>query len=105
MTEDSSVKKVRRIFAEFGDNLVVLRKRAGMTQSELADTIGLSRVMICNIEVGKNGASIETILKICAVLKCTPNDMFPKVPKVEIKNVITDRRIVVKKSLSAKFKW
>lgn len=98
-------KRVDKVLSDFGDNVLTYRKKAELTQEELAGAIGLSRVMIANIEAGINRTTIEHILRICAVLKVTPNDLFPAVPDVTVKTVIVSRRVVEKKSLKANYKW
>jgi transcriptional regulator with XRE-family HTH domain len=98
-------KRVDSVLAAFGDNLLTYRKKADMTQEELAGAIGLSRVMVANMEAGINRTTIEHILRICAVLKVTPNELLPPVPKVTMKKVVIARRVVEKQSINAKFKW
>lgn len=103
--DEKKPKGTNRILAVFGDNLLRFRKKSDLTQQELAGAVGLSRVMIANLEAGINATSIEHLLKICAVLKVTPNEILPAVPKVTLKKVVIGRRIVKKESLTADFKF
>lgn len=55
--------KVSDVRIQIGQMLRNLRKRERMSQQELADRIGVSRVTVYNIETGKN-ANIDTWLLI-----------------------------------------
>jgi transcriptional regulator with XRE-family HTH domain len=46
-----------------GDLVKLLRKREGLTQEQLAEKLGFSRLTIQNLESGKN-ATIDTLLKV-----------------------------------------
>ena len=52
------------------------RLAAGMTQKQLADALGMSRVQITNIEKKATQTTIKTLLKMCDVLGVTPNDLL-----------------------------
>jgi transcriptional regulator with XRE-family HTH domain len=113
MTNDSGVgggrkkapKRVDSVLVAFGDNLLRFRKKASLTQEELAGAIGLCRVAIANMEAGNSRTTIEHILRLCAVLKVTPNELLPPIPKITMKKVVIARRVVEKQSIEAKFKW
>lgn len=54
-----------------------LRKRAGMTQRQLADAVGVDPSTIRNWE--RNRAFIETLVKVsrlCDVLECDTSDLY-----------------------------
>ena len=42
-----------RVHERFGTNVRIRRLRAGLTQDQLASTIGLSRTSVANIEQGR----------------------------------------------------
>jgi DNA-binding XRE family transcriptional regulator len=48
--------------------LRALRVVAGMTQEEVARLVGVSRATIANVETGKFGLSVETLLGYAAVV-------------------------------------
>jgi DNA-binding XRE family transcriptional regulator len=52
------------------------RLASGMTQKQLADAVGISRVQITNIETKSTQTTIQTILKMCDVFCVTPNDLL-----------------------------
>ncbi len=60
-------------FNTIGNKLLQLRKRVGLTQSELAEKAGLSDRTYADIERGSVNMRIETVLKICEALQITPD--------------------------------
>ena len=52
------------------------RTRAGLSQQELADKLGVSRQTINAIEKGDYNPTIKLCLGICRVLGLTLNDLF-----------------------------
>lgn len=65
-------------FHEIGNKLLLIRKRAGMTQAEVAEAAGLSDRTYAEIERGTVNMRIETILRICKVLHITPDEILTK---------------------------
>jgi len=61
----------------FGEMLRDQRKRADMTQGELAKAIGLERTSVTNIEAGLQAINIGTLVRICEVLGITPAQIVP----------------------------
>ena len=59
-----------------GNNLLAIRKKAGLTQGEVAEAADLSDRTYADIERGTVNMRIETILKICEALKITPDDIL-----------------------------
>lgn len=60
-------------FRMIGNKLLAVRKRAGLTQSEVAEAAGLSDRTYADIERGTVNMRIETMLRICGVLHITPD--------------------------------
>ena len=60
--------EVRGLRKVVGGNISRLRRRKGMSQSVLAETTGLTRGSVCNIEVGRQRAQIETLYAIAEAL-------------------------------------
>lgn len=60
-------------FRTIGNKLLAIRKKAGLTQSEVADAANLSDRTYADIERGTVNMRIETILKICEALNITPD--------------------------------
>lgn len=63
-------------FRRIGNKLHIIRKRAGMTQAEVAEAAGMSDRTYADIERGTVNMRIETILRICNVLHITPDSIL-----------------------------
>lgn len=59
-----------------GNRLHAIRKKEGLTQSDVAELAGLSDRTYADIERGSVNMRIETILKICNALHITPDDIL-----------------------------
>jgi len=58
------------------NNLESIQKSAGLTQKDLSDLAGVSRVSINAIENGVYVPSTVLALKIAKTLKCSVEDLF-----------------------------
>jgi len=56
-----------------GNKLLAIRKKAGLTQQEVAEAAGLSDRTYADIERGTVNMRTETILRICNALHVTPD--------------------------------
>ena len=65
-------------FSDIGNKLLAIRKRAGLTQVEVAEAAGLSNRTYADIERGTVNMRIETILRICDALHITPDEILTK---------------------------
>lgn len=70
MSHQMNVKKI------FGENLRYYRKKAGLTQEEFAEKIGVGSVHIGNLEVGKKFVSADMLETISAALNVSPSALF-----------------------------
>ena len=70
-----------------GNKLLTIRKRMGMTQSEVAEGAGLSDRAYADIERGTVNMRVETMLRICSVLRITPDEIL-----TDKHNSVTDRQ-------------
>jgi transcriptional regulator with XRE-family HTH domain len=59
-----------------GSNIKALREKRNLTQTELADKIGMTRGMIQKIESNKTVLTITTFISICHALKYSPNSIL-----------------------------
>ncbi len=59
-----------------GNKLLAFRKKIGMTQAEVAEKAGLSDRTYADIERGTVNMRVETVLRICEVLRITPDEIF-----------------------------
>jgi transcriptional regulator with XRE-family HTH domain len=74
----------------FGKNLRLLRKQKGLTQVELANTLGCSQTMITTYENGRKKPAVDTLAKLADALGVSTDQLIglnaqPK-GKVKIKN-------------------
>jgi transcriptional regulator with XRE-family HTH domain len=73
--EDKWVLKEWTLSERFGANLVWLRRQAGLTQQELADRIGMKRVVLGELEQGRRLPRLDTVLKLIAGLEVKNCDL------------------------------
>lgn len=59
-----------------GNNLKAMRKLRGLTQTELAEQVGVTNTTISNYEQAVSRPNIEMIEKLCQVLKCNKTDLI-----------------------------
>jgi putative transcriptional regulator len=58
------------------NKLKELRKKAGLTQAEMGKKLGFSESGYCLIENGKRRMTVDVALKIAAILKTEPSNIF-----------------------------
>lgn len=61
---------------EIAKNLLFYRKKAGLTQKELATQLGVKNTAVSNWESGNNSIDIETLFSACEIFGVTLNDMY-----------------------------
>ena len=59
-------------------NLKEIRLKRGMTQKELAISIGVTDAAICQYETGAREPDLETLRKLSDVLNCTLDELIGK---------------------------
>jgi len=65
-----------KLMKTFGKRVAVVRKSKGVTQQQLAESIGMSVVAIAYIETGKRWARLGTLNKIAKSLKINISELF-----------------------------
>lgn len=63
-------------YRKIGNKLLAIRKKAGLTQNEVAELAGLSNRTYADIERGTVNMRVETVLRICMALHITPDEIF-----------------------------
>ena len=63
-------------FLAIGNKLCLIRKNTGMTQAEVAEAAGVCDRTYADIERGTVNMRVETLLRICRVLKITPDEIL-----------------------------
>lgn len=61
---------------EFGLNLLLLRKRAKLSQEELGFRASLHRTEVSQLERGTRLARIDTVVKLAGALSVPPGDLL-----------------------------
>jgi transcriptional regulator with XRE-family HTH domain len=73
--EDKWVEKEWSLAERFAANVVWFRVQAGLTQQELADRVGMDRVVLGKLEQGRRLPRLDTILKLVAGLEVKNCDL------------------------------
>jgi len=60
-----------------GDTIRKRRKLIGMTQTELAEKVGLLRTSITNIEAGRQRAPLHVLYNICVAVGVEVREVLP----------------------------
>ncbi|WP_263261884.1 helix-turn-helix transcriptional regulator [Pseudomonas sp. RIT-PI-S] len=66
----------------FGKVLRERRKRAGLTQEQLALEADIQRNYVSLIERGKNQPTVVIVFKLAAALRCRPSDLIADVERI-----------------------
>lgn len=74
-----------------GENIKKFRTFRGITQLSLGESVGRSKNVVSNWERGDNDPDLDTIEKLCRLLKVTPNQMFGWEPCPEYEAYIRER--------------
>jgi transcriptional regulator with XRE-family HTH domain len=63
--------------ATVGDMVARRRQLLGLTQSELAAQVGVSRPQVANIEAGRSDPQVSQLRKYADALQCQIKDLIP----------------------------
>lgn len=61
---------------KIGNKLLLIRKKYGMTQNEVAEAAGLANRTYADIERGTVKMRVDTIIQICNALHITPDEIL-----------------------------
>jgi len=87
-------RKCSSIVPSFGQNLIIYRKKSGLTQQEVADKLNLNRSTYTKYETSVSEPSLEILLKIADIFDVEPSKLLntdaPKIdaPKVARPDII-----------------
>ena len=70
---------------KIGNKIKNARQKVGYTQKQLAEKIEISTRHVSDIELNRVQASYDVLVKICQVLKLTPNEIFEEYVKTDSK--------------------
>ena len=60
-----------------GANLRAKREALGLRQAEVAESVGISRTSLTNIECGRQRILVDQLAMICTKLAVTPAELIP----------------------------
>lgn len=62
--------------AAFAQRIQEARQRRGMTQTELAEIVGVSKASVSNWESSGHGMTLDSLTKLCLALEVNPNEIL-----------------------------
>ena len=65
-----------KLLNKFGENLKAARLKAGLSQENLANIVGLDRTYIGSVERGERNISLVNIVRLSKVLDIEPSAFF-----------------------------
>jgi transcriptional regulator with XRE-family HTH domain len=77
-----------------GERLREARLRRDMSQGDLAKALGTKQSNVSDIERGARGVTVQQLVKICRVLKTTPDQVLGEPKKTPDNGRFKDRRFV-----------
>ena len=72
-----------QINAIFGQKLAMARRARSITQRELSQSIGVSRVTVANIEGGRQNVQLAQVYAIARSLNIPPHELLPTPSELE----------------------
>jgi transcriptional regulator with XRE-family HTH domain len=66
-----------KFYLEFGRMIRAQRNETDLTQTDLAERVGLSRTSITNIELGRQHISLHHLYALASALGTTPEKLLP----------------------------
>lgn len=73
-------KATSDFYAAVGTRIHAYRKQRGLTQTDLAEAVGLKRSSLCNIEAGRQHPLLHTFAMLAQVLGVSIGDLIPGTP-------------------------
>lgn len=69
-------KQQYKKYRQLGLNIAYYRKQRGLSQTELAEIIDISRTHMSRIEIADCAVSLDVIFAICDALSVSPKNLF-----------------------------
>ncbi len=67
--------------ARLGRNLAAIRQRRGLSQEELAATLGIHRTYVGGLERGERNVTLRTVERLAALLDLPADDLLALPPQ------------------------
>ena len=78
-----------------GQNIREIRKSCSLTQEEFAEQLNLNPQFLSQVETGKVGISLDTVINICNTANCSTTNLFKGLinsyDTIDKYNLLTDR--------------
>lgn len=71
-----SPREIEPTYAVLGMRIKHLREKKGMTQTDVADLVGLTRVSVTNIELGRQRMVLHDVCAFADALRVKPQTML-----------------------------
>jgi transcriptional regulator with XRE-family HTH domain len=72
----SGPREIEPTYAVLGMRIKKLREKKGLTQTDVADSVGLTRVSVTNIELGRQRLMLSDVNAFADALQVTPQTML-----------------------------
>ncbi len=77
--------RVAEVLSHIGANVRAARQKAGLTQEQLGEAIGVELRTIQRIEAGRTKLGVETLVLLAEVLQVKPASLLKEVEVPEVK--------------------
>ena len=77
------------LYRMIGVRLKQLREQKNLSQAELAESIGMLRTSVTNIEAGRQRPPLHVLYQICAVLEVEPAHLLPSLEEATLTTSLT----------------
>jgi len=67
-------------YAEVGRRVAATRRRAGMSQQQLAGLLGIRQAAVSHYETGRRGMQLHTFADLCDALGADPAELLGPTP-------------------------
>jgi transcriptional regulator with XRE-family HTH domain len=71
----------KKLAGTVGEASRLARMRAGLTQADVAERIGVATEVYGRMERGRMLPSVPTLLRLCLALRCTPDELMGMAPR------------------------
>jgi len=79
----ASSQSAARVYFELGRLIREARDQRGLTQAELAASVGLTRTSVSNIEKGRQKMLLHSVYDFAGALGIEPKALLPQMPRAQ----------------------
>jgi transcriptional regulator with XRE-family HTH domain len=83
------------IYVRIGRELRIHREQRRLSQARLAETVGLRRTSLVNIEAGRQRLPLHVLYALCSVLEIEPSDVLPGIAEVRLPSEADEHEVLV----------